>query len=101
MRQQLREQGITRIKRELLLDEIAKREGLTVEDADVEAHLTRLAERTEQRLEYIRRQMEQSGALESIRHNLLADKVLDFVAAQCTVTEVRKPAEPEPSTTQA
>jgi trigger factor len=101
MRQQLREQGITRIKRELLLDEIAKREALTVEDADVEAHLTRLAERTEQRLEYIRRQMEQSGALDSIRHNLLADKVLDFVAAQCTVTEVQKPAEPEPSTTQA
>jgi trigger factor len=101
MRQQLREQGIIRIKRELLLDEIAKREGLTVEDVDVEAHLARLAERTEQRPEYIRRQMEQSGALESIRHNLLADKVLDFVAAQCTVTEVRKPAEPEPSTTQA
>jgi trigger factor len=101
VRQQLREQAITRIKRELLLDEIAKREGLAVEDADVEAHLTRLAERTEQRLEYIRRQMEQAGALESIRHNILADKVLDVVAARCTVTEVSKPAEPEPSTTQA
>jgi hypothetical protein len=45
--------------------------------------------------------MEQSGALESIRHNLLADKVLDSVAAQCTVTEVSKPTEPEPTTTQA
>jgi trigger factor len=101
VRQQLREQAITRIKRELLLDEIAKREGLAVEDADVEAHLTRLAERTEQRLEYIRRQMEQAGALESIRHNILADKVLDVVAARCTITEVSKPAEPEPSTTQA
>jgi len=101
VRQQLREQAITRIKRELILDEIAKREGLTVEDADVEAHLTRLAERTEQRLEYLRRQMEQAGALDSIRHNLLADKVLDVVAARCAVTEVSKPAEPEPSTTQA
>jgi trigger factor len=101
VRQQLREQAITRIKRELILDEIAKREGLTVEDADVEAHLTRLAERTEQRLEYLRRQMEQAGALDSIRHNLLADKVLDFVAARCGVTEVSKPVEPEPSTTQA
>jgi trigger factor len=101
VRQQLREQAITRIKRELLLEEIAKRENLAVDDADVEAHLARLAERTEQRLEYIRRQMEQAGALESIRHNILADKVLDFVAARCTVTEVSKPAEPEPSTTQA
>jgi trigger factor len=101
VRQQLREQAITRIKRELIVDEIAKREGLVVEDADVEVHLTRLAERTEQRLEYIRRQMEQTGALESIRHNILADKVLDSVAARCTVTEVSKPAEPEPSTTQA
>jgi trigger factor len=101
VRQQLREQAITRIKRELILEEIAKREGLAIEDADVEAHLTRLAERTEQRLEYIRRQMEQSGALDSIRHNILADKVLDFVASRCTVTEVSRSAEPEPSTTQA
>jgi trigger factor len=100
-RQPLREQAIQRIKRELLIEEIAKREGITVDDSDVEADLQRLAERTEQRLEYIRRQMEQAGALESIRHNILADKVLDLVAARCTVTEVSKPAVPEPSTTQA
>ena len=101
LRQQLREQAITRIRRELLIEEIAKREGITVDDSDVEAELKRLAERTDQRVEYIRRQMEQAGALGSIRHNLLADKVLDFVAARCTVTEVTKPAAPEPSTTQA
>jgi trigger factor len=101
VRQQLREQAIIRIKRDLLIDELSKREGITVDDSDVEAHLTRLAERTEQRVEYIRRQVEQSGALESIRHNLLADKVLDSVAARCTVTEVSKPPEPEPTTTQA
>jgi trigger factor len=100
VRQQLREQAITRIKRELLIDEIAKREGIAVDDSDVEADLKRLAERMEQRLEYIRRQMEQSGALESIRHNILADKVLDFVAARSTVTEVSKPTEPEPSAAQ-
>jgi trigger factor len=101
IRQQLREQAISRIKRELLIEEIAKREELTVDDTEVEADLKRLAERTDQRLEYIRRQMEQAGALGSIRHNLLADKVLDFVAARCTVTEVSKPAEPEPSPTEA
>jgi len=101
LQHQLREQAITRIKRELLIDEIAKREGIAVEDSDVEADLKRLAERTEQRLEYIRRQMEQTGALESIRHKILADKVLDLVAARSTVTEVSKPPEPEPSTAQA
>jgi trigger factor len=101
IRQQLREQAITRIKRELLIEEIAKREELAVDDTELEADLKRLAERTDQRLEYIRRQMEQAGALGSIRHNLLADKVLDFVAARCTVTEVSKPAEPEPSPTEA
>jgi trigger factor len=100
VRQQLREQAITRIKRELLIEEIAKREEITVGDSDVEAELKRLAERTDQRLEYIRRQMEQAGALGSIRHNILADKVLEFVAGRCTVTEVSKPPEPEPSSTQ-
>jgi trigger factor len=101
IRQQLRDQAISRIKRELLIDEIGKREGIAVDDADVEADLKRFAERTEQRLEYIRRQMEQTGALGTIRQNILADKVLDFVAARCTVTEVSKPPEPEPSTAQA
>ena len=100
VRQQLREQAITRIKRELLIEEIAKREEITVGDSDVETELKRLAERTDQRLEYIRRQMEQAGALGSIRHNILADKVLEFVAGRCTVTEVSKPPEPEPSSTQ-
>jgi len=101
IRQQFREQAVTRIKRELLIDDIAKREQIAVDESDVEADLKRMAERTDQRLEYIRRQMEQAGALGSIRHNLLADKVLDFVAARCTVTEVSKPAEPEPSPAQA
>lgn len=101
VRQQLRDRAIARIKRELLLEEIAKREGLTVEDSEVEEDLKRVAERTEQRFEYIRRQMEQAGALESIRRNLLADKVLDVVVGRCTLTEVRKASEPEPSTTPA
>jgi len=101
-RQQLRERAVSRIKRELLLEEIAKREGLTADDSEVEAELHALAERTEQRVEYIRRQMEQAGALESVRRGILADKVLDFMAGRCTVTEVEKvvqaapPAQPEP-----
>ena len=98
VRQQLRDRAIARIKRELLIEEIAKREGLTVDESDVEADLKRVAERTEQRVEYIRRQMEQAGAIESIRRNILADKVLDFVVGRCTVSEVLKPPEPEPST---
>jgi trigger factor len=101
VRQQLRDRAIARIKRELLLEEIAKREGLTVEDSEVEADLKRVAERTEQRFEYLRRQMEQAGAIESIRRNLLADKVLDTVVGRCTVSEVRKPSASETSTTLA
>jgi trigger factor len=100
-RQQLRERAIARIRRELLIEEIAKREAITVEDSDVEADLQRVAARTEQRLEYIRRQMEQAGAIESIRRNILAEKVLDLVVGRCTVTEVRQPPEPEPSTPSA
>jgi trigger factor len=97
VRRQLRDRAMARIRRELLIEEIAKREGLAVEESEVESELKRLAERTEQRLEYIRRQMEQAGAIDSIRRTLLADKVLDFVVGRCTVREVRKPPEPEPS----
>jgi len=101
MRQHLRDQAVSRIKRELLIEEIAKRESITVEEGDVEADLKRLAERTEQRIEYIRRQMEQAGALASIRRTIMSDKVLDFVVGRCTVSEVSKPATPELSPTQS
>lgn len=100
VRERLREQAMTRIRRELLIEEIARREGIAVDDSDVEADLKRLAERAEQRVEYIRRQMEQAGALESLRRNILADKVLDTVAARCTITEVKKPPAAQPSTAQ-
>ena len=100
VRERLREQAMTRIRRELLIEEIAKRESIAVDDSDVEADLKRLAERTDQRVEYIRRQMEQAGALESLRRNILADKVLDMVAARCTVTEVKKPPAAQPSMAQ-
>ncbi len=99
VRQQLRERAIARIKRELLIEEIAKREGITVDESEVEEELKRVAERSEQRVEYIRRQMEQAGALESIRRGILADKALDFVVGRCTVTEVVKPAEAVSSAT--
>lgn len=100
LRPQLRERAIARIKRELLIEEIAKREGLAVDDSEVDQELKSLAERTEQRPEYIRRQMEQAGALESIRHGILDDKVLDFVAGRCIVHEVVKPLQiPSPATT--
>lgn len=92
-REQLQQRAVMRIKRELLIEEIAKREGLTADDSEVDGELKRVAERTEQRVEYIRRQMEQSGALESIRRGILADKVLDFVAGRCTIHEVVKPLE--------
>lgn len=99
LRQQLQEQAVIRIKRELLVEEIAKREGLTLEDSELDAELQRLAERTEQRVEYIRRQMEQSGALESLRHSLLADKALDFVVGRSTVTDVESAVESVPAAT--
>jgi trigger factor len=100
VRERLREQAMTRIRRELLIEEIAKRESIAVDDSDVEADLKRLAERTDQRVEYIRRQMEQARALESLRRNILADKVLEMIAARCTVTEVKQPPAAQPSTAQ-
>lgn len=93
LRQQLQVQAVTRIKRELLVEEVGKREGVTADDADVEAELKRIAERTEQRPDYIRRQMEQSGAIESLRRGILTDKVLDFVVGRCTVMDVVKPGQ--------
>jgi len=99
LRQHLQEQAVVRIKRELLVEEIAKREGLTLDESELDAELSRLSERMDQRVEYIRRQMEQSGQLESLRHSLLADKALDFVLGRCTVTDLESGVESVPAAT--
>jgi trigger factor len=67
------------VKRALLLEAIAEKEGLQAGDADVDAEVERLAQASQRPAPAVRRMLEQSGDLQGIRHTLGERKTVDFL----------------------
>jgi trigger factor len=67
------------VKRALLLEAIAEKEGLQSGDADVDAEVERLAQASQRPAPAVRRMLEQSGDLQGIRHTLGERKTVDFL----------------------
>lgn len=67
------------VKRALLLEAIASKEGLQAGDADVDAEVERLAQASQRPAPAVRRMLEQSGDLPGIRHTLGERKTVDFL----------------------
>jgi trigger factor len=76
-----REESVKAAKADILLDEIARREGIEVLDAEVDAEVGRLAERMRRPKEAVRKQMEQEGDLGAVRARIREDKTLDLLKA--------------------
>lgn len=67
------------VRRALLLEAIAEKEGLQAGDADVDAEVERLAQASQRPAPAVRRMLEQSGDLQGIRHTLGERKTVDFL----------------------
>jgi trigger factor len=67
------------VKRALLLEAIAEREGLSATDADVDAEVERIAQAGQRPAPAVRRMLEQSGDLEGIRHSLGERRTVEFL----------------------
>jgi len=67
------------VKRALLIEAIAEKEGLAAADADVDAEIERVAQASQRPAPAVRRMLEQSGDLEGIRHSLGERRTIDFL----------------------
>ncbi len=67
------------MKRALLIEAIAEKEGLQATDGEVDAEVERIAQATQRPGPAVRRMLEQSGELEGIRHTLGERKTIDFL----------------------
>ena len=74
------------VRRALLLEAIAAREGLAPGEPDVEAELEKLAQASQRPLPAIRRMMEKSGDLEALRHGLRDRLTLDMLVSHAKIT---------------
>ncbi len=75
------------VRRTLLLEAIAEREGVLVDDADVEAEVERIAQATQRPAPAVRRMMEKSGDLEALRLGLREKKALDLLVNHAVVRD--------------
>ena len=75
------------VRRALLLEALADREGLAPAEADLEAEVDRIAQASQRPTPAVRRMMEKSGDLERLRLSLRERLSLDFLINQATIHE--------------
>jgi trigger factor len=76
-----REESVKAAKADILLDEIARREGIEALDVEVDAEVARLAERSKRSKEATRSRMEKEGDLDALRARIREEKTLDLIKA--------------------
>jgi len=72
----------------LVLDDVARREGVQVSDDEVDAEVARLAERTGRSVASVRARLEKEGGMSRLRAMMRRDKTVDFVLARATIVAV-------------
>lgn len=79
MRAELAQEAEFRLKASLILESIAQKENISVEDSDVNAELAEIARQTGQRVEAVRGLYMKNNAMEDLRNKILEEKALKFV----------------------
>jgi len=76
-----------RIRMGMILARIAEKEGLAVEDSEVEDRLKKIAEDTNRAYDYIRNFYEKYNLFESLKATMLDEKGIDFLIEKAVVKE--------------
>ncbi len=85
MREEFLPDAVKRVKRFLILEEIAKKEKLVVSDVEVDAEVRRAANEAERDFAEVRHQLRHDGGYEQLRLSLGRDKALDLVLREATL----------------
>lgn len=86
MLEELRPGAEKAVRRALLLEAICEKEGLVPDEAEVDAEVARIAQASQRPAPAVRRLMEKSGDLDSLRLSLQEKRTLDFLIARAQVT---------------
>jgi len=84
-RESTRDESVKAARADILLDEIARREGVQVLESEIDAELTRLAERAGRSKEAVRAQLAKDGELSGLAARLREEKTLDLLKANASI----------------
>jgi trigger factor len=84
-RESTREDSVKAARADVLLDEIARREGVSALESEVEAEVARLAARAGKSKEALRAQLAKEGDLGALAARLREEKVLDLLKSNASI----------------
>ncbi|MEA2236236.1 MAG: trigger factor [Thermoanaerobaculia bacterium] len=85
MRNEFLPEAAKRVKRGLILEQIAKKENLIVSDVEVDAEIRRAAKDADRDFAEVRHRLKHDGGYEQLRMSLSQEKALDLVLHESTV----------------
>ena len=85
LRDEQRAPALEMVRGSMVLDEVARRESLTISDDDVEQELTRYAERLARTPAAVRAQLEKDGGMTRLSEGLRREKAIDFLLSRATI----------------
>ncbi len=95
LKEGLRGDAEEKVKSGILLEAIAKKENVEIQDADVEQKLAELAAGRSQNVARIRSEYEKEGRMTALRGRIREDKTLDLLMAKANTIEDDGSPEPE------
>jgi len=90
-RESQREPAKEAVASALVLDEVARKEGLAVTEAEIEQEIGRYAERTGRTAAAVRATLEKEGEISRIYAGLRREKSVDYVMARATISGASDP----------
>jgi trigger factor len=86
-RERQREAASEAVRGALVLDEVARREAVTVSSADIEAEIARYAERTGRTPAAVRAKLEKEGGIGRLYNGLRRERTIDFLLSRATIVQ--------------
>lgn len=85
MQEEFRPEAVKRVKRALILEQIAKKENLIVSDVEVDAEIRRAAKEADRDFAEVKHRLRHDGGYEQLRMSLSQEKALDLVLNEASV----------------
>ena len=85
MQEEFRPEAVKRVKRALILEQIAKKENLIVSDVEIDAEIRRAAKEADRDFAEVKHRLRHDGGYEALRMSLSQEKALDLVLHEATI----------------
>jgi len=85
LRDEQRAPSLEMVRGSMMLDDVARRESLTISDDDIERELAQYAKRLGRTLSAVRAQLEKNDGIARLAEGLRREKAIDFILSRATI----------------